>query len=196
MIPSNLSRSDCNCSSILSFSRSSPRFFSITFNFVLNSSNSLVTAPFCGGFCIDDCDNRGRVVAIDGRDEPGGALGAGLPSSVSSPSTPAESVIASEFPLSVSAADESFEVRWRREGRLDSTAPDELKLCLLVLLVGPDIDGRDVREAAEGAGGGPIEALVVLDGRDLVVGGREVSSIDRLREDNCFVGDFIGDCTR
>jgi hypothetical protein len=79
---------------------------------------------------------------------------------------------------------------------LDSAAPDELRLCLLVLLVGPDIDGLGVREAAEGAGGGPMEALVVLDGRDLVAGGREVSSIDGLREDSCFVGDFIGDCTR
>ena len=88
-----------------------------------------------------------------------------------------------------------MEARWRREGRLESAAPVEPRLCL-VLCVGPDIDGRGVREAAEGAGGGPMEALVVLDGRDLVVGGREVSSIDRLREDGCFVGDFSGDCTR
>jgi len=136
------------------------------------------------------------VVAIDGRDEPRGALSAALPSSVSSPSTPAESVTASDCPLSVSAAEESLEAIWRREGRLDNAAPDELKLCLLALLVGPDIDGRGVREVAEGAGGGPMEALVVLDGRDLVVGGREVSSIDRLREDSCFVGDFIGDCAQ
>lgn len=78
---------------------------------------------------------------------------------------------------------------------MDSAAPVEPRLCL-ALCVGPDIDGRGVREAAEGAGGGPMEALVVLDGRDLVVGGREVSSIDRLREDGCFVGDFSGDCTR
>lgn len=135
---------------------------------------------------------------MDVRDEPGGCcdgFDAGPPSSGSSPSTPGESVsfTASDCTLSVSTAEESLEAIWRKEGRLDSAAPAEPRLCLLTLFVELDTDGRGVREAAEGAGGGPMEVfVVVLDGRDRVVGGREVSSMEGLR-DSCFVGDFIGD---
>jgi hypothetical protein len=181
-----------------------------------SSSSRAVAAAFCVwrvvGGAAPGRDAVERVAVKDCLDVlgTGAAAGAGvctasssrgLPSSLSRDSA---SVGPSDGPLvPVSPASEAFaEATWSNEGRLDRPAAETV-LCDpgLDVLVGPDTDGRDVLEATGWAPGWLIEDLAVEASRgrlDATVEVREAPPIDErlegaTEEDNCFVGDFVGD---
>lgn len=94
----------------------------------------------------------------------------------------------------------------RKAGRLEAPVDDGAapRLDLFVLPAGPDSEGRAVRPAAEGAGGGPMDDLVLMEVRGLAgaADGRGVPLRDERLDigveapDSCFVGDLVGDYPR
>ena len=207
---SNLSLSNCNCSSVFNFSRSSILFFSITRSFVFKSSNSLAPAALLAADRWGAPEREGRTVRVC----PSGLLGwiGGVPrelapSELSSTPFPAgvwtgDSVLRSLTPLS--GPSDPIRFVGLRESRFETGLEDKEGVCprgFAALLAGPTIDWRDVLEAADGAGGGAMDVRLFRPVLGFAAAGALVEDVDAVRpgrtlvdaEASCFVGDFVGD---
>lgn len=150
---------------------------------------------------VKDCLDALGAGAAAGADVGATSSFRGLPSSLPRDSA---SVGSSDGPLvPVSPASEAFaEATCRNEGRLDRPAAETV-LCDpgRDVLVAPETDGRDALEVAGWDPGWPIEGLAVEANRGrfgATVEVRGAPPIDgrlegAVEEDNCFVGDFVGD---
>lgn len=182
----------------------------MTRNFVFSSSSSLATAPFWPWRCDDEGDERlwrpalaraAPVVVLNDLGAGSSFCGASSSRSCCDPDSKA-----SEFglvPLSGSS-DGLLGAVGRRTGRLATPVGVEAEsrvFCRVVLVAGPDIDGREVRVADDGGGGGPIDVFPAA-GRNLggATDGREVPLTEERWErgveapDICLVGDLTGGC--